>query len=166
MKAVPPSSPKQTSIIVIPLAILCFSLIVFVVILLSNANYTGGSDGGKEGGTRIGPAVKRDLPVLRVNLDEFGRYYDANSVRAEVQYEGKIISIRSRVESIIGDRLLGRVQLRGIWTNAGMLCEFNDDATPQLVNVSQGQIVTVRGRFIGMDGFDLKMKSCRVESIE
>jgi len=116
------------------------------------------------------PVVVRAMPedgppVYSMSLDAFGKSYDDNSIRVDTLSVGKMVAIRSKVETISGDTTAGRLLLRGITTNAAMDCDFNERTTSAIANVAVGMVISVKGRYYGMESGTMTMKDCSILSL-
>lgn len=103
--------------------------------------------------------------VVSVTVKQMMDDYEANQIRADQLYEGKVISVRGVVNSI-GEDIMGSPYVvltdGSEFSFTGVQCLFADSHRDELANLSKGNIVTLRGRG---DGYLMNaiVRGCRID---
>ena len=85
--------------------------------------------------------------------------FEANSKNASLKYNGKILLISGKVESINLNDSIASIQLSGEGSFFGINCSFNEGVSKNLKDIQIGNIIQVKGEFKGyMD--DVILNNC------
>lgn len=128
---------------------------VVAVAMLSCGGTTGTKDGAAE--------TKKEEPAVAVTLQELGKAYYKNAVAADDAYKGKTLLLTGEV-SVISELKDGRIR---VWLSADKhlykaSCYFQAEHRGEVVKLTSGQVVTVRGHYVSRELNAPKLENCNI----
>ena len=132
------------------------------------------SEARKLTGTATAARKQTSDEILHVSFDELAEDYASNPIRAKRKYDGKMLSLRGTVSSIVeGDTGFGLVLYylpseRCSHIGYGIYCSFGIEHEDAILELTSGQVITLTGRFTG-DGnsylggvYGVYLEDCRI----
>lgn len=97
--------------------------------------------------------LSEKIPDIRISASQLHRDYQANEVRADTMYKGKILEITGVVESIgkdFLDTIYVELSVGDEYSFTSIQCFFADSHTEAAANLNEGKRVTIKGRCEGL----------------
>jgi hypothetical protein len=102
---------------------------------------------------------KIDLVISAVKLCED---YEANELKADEKYKGKVAEVTGEVEDISKVFEKTSITLKGIDLLYNVNCGFKSENEEEVVNINKGQKITIIGYIDGY-GLTVDMSKCRIK---
>lgn len=102
---------------------------------------------------------KVDLVIPAVKLSED---YEANELKADEKYKGKIAEVTGEVEDISKVFEKTSITLKGKGFLYSIHCNFETENEKEVININKGQKITIIGYIDGY-GISVDMSKCRVK---
>lgn len=122
-------------------------LLIWINNFLFNSMNGGNSSQSPTAQVTQSNSVQNEQAIIILNINSFLEEFEANEIRAEGNYVGKLISVTNRVDSInegvFGPYLLLRESEYDFF---GIDCTFNEENQNQFIALNSGDIVTVKGK--------------------
>ena len=102
-------------------------------------------------------SVEKDIsgksPDIKISANELHQDYQANEVKADGKYEGKILQVTGTVEDVgkdITDTIYVSLSVGGEYSATSVQCFFADSHTDDAANLNKGDQVTIKGKGDGL----------------
>ncbi|MDA7668783.1 OB-fold putative lipoprotein [bacterium] len=110
--------------------------------------------------------VQSQAATYKMTANEIIKAYSENEVKADLKYDEKVVELTGRVEDIGKDIADKTYILLGKFTSADFLprsvqCYFTDGEVRSVAGLSNGDVVTVKGRIDGLM-LNVQMKTCKI----
>lgn len=102
---------------------------------------------------------KIDLVISAVKLCED---YEANELKADEKYKGKIAEVTGEVENISKVFEKTSITLKGKDLLYSVNCGFKSENEEEVININKGQKITIIGYIDGY-GLSVNMSKCRIK---
>lgn len=120
------------------------SLFAFFGLMIFGAMF-GGNDSSQDS-EQTSAAINEPVIIIS-DINSFLEEFDANEIRAEDKYEGKIVSVNGRVDSINEGVFGPYLMLReSEYDFSGIDCTFNKEDQNEFIALSKDDYVTVNGK--------------------
>ena len=142
-------------------AALVLSICLFSAFLLSCASDTSGPSA-----TPTPTSVPTPTPApIVVSAEELYQAYDNNEVAAKAEYEGKTALITGSVSSITeaGSKYDVKLSTDEIFSITEIVCKVDKSQVASVIELSEGQYITVLGRIKGKSIIDIVVEDCSVQ---
>lgn len=87
--------------------------------------------------------------------------YDANKVAADMKYDGKIVTVTGRIESI-GKSSSAYIVIGGTGLS-GVQCSFPEGQNSAIANLAEGQLITAKGKVSGQLVGNVQVRNCTLQ---
>lgn len=87
--------------------------------------------------------------------------YDANKVAADMKYEGKIVTVTGRIESI-GKSSSAYIVIGGTGLS-GVQCSFPEGQYSAIARLAEGQLITAKGKVLGQLVGNVLVENCTLQ---
>ncbi len=140
-------------------------IVLAVIVVLGIIGAAGGSGddedtSGAPDGSTNGDVVEEVINYTPCTTDELAEELEGNALRAEETYQGQYVELTGRLDVIDSDgKYIALYPIHDEWSLTGVRCYImNDEQKAQVVNMNEGNTVTVRGKIISVGeviGYDL-----------
>jgi hypothetical protein len=102
---------------------------------------------------------KIDLVIQAIKLSED---YEANELKADEKYKGKVAEVTGEVEDISKVFEKTSITLKGKGLLYSINCGFESENEKEVININKGQKITIIGYIDGY-GISVDMSKCRIK---
>ena len=144
------------------LKIIGIVILIFIVIGIFSGGSDNKSSNKKETKKEQPKEIKKE--IVKVDTRSFIKEFDDNQLAAEKKYEGKIVELTAYIMNI--SETLGKPYLvldttpNGGESLTSINCKFN--SKEELLNLKNGQRITVRGEFESQDFGVIGLVNCEI----
>ena len=94
--------------------------------------------------------TEENTPAIEVSAKQLYSDYAANEVSADLKYNGKVLLVKGKVNTIAKDIMGGiYVTLNTGDTFGEVQCSFSDNHTNEAAGLKKGQTITIKGKCTG-----------------
>lgn len=111
------------------------------------------------------PAVRSIQPVAETDASTLMYEFVRQPLRAREKYGFKLVDVVGVVDHVDWDSSYGVVVLGAGFRPRLVKCAFGEKDVGRLASLKVGQLVTIRGRCIGLDERELLIMGCRVHAV-
>ena len=121
-------------------------LLIWINSFLFNSMNGGNSSQSPTAQVTQSNSVQNEQAIIILDINSFLEEFEANEIRAEGNYVGKLISVTNRVDSINEGVFGPYLVLREEYSFSGISCNFKSENQNQFIALNSGDIVTVKGK--------------------